>query len=142
MTALTYSTTSSGGGVPAIFWLIYIAVYVLLIIGFWVIFTKAGEAGWKSIIPIYNTIIWLKIIGREWWWILLLLIPIVNIVILVLMWNGLSKSFGKGVGFTVGLIFLPYVFVPILGLGPARYIGPSGSGSAVPAPPVPPPMPS
>jgi Family of unknown function (DUF5684) len=137
MTALTYSTTSSGGSAAFLIWL-YLAVYVLLIIGFWVTFTKAGEAGWKSIIPIYNTIIWLKIIGHPWWWILLLLIPIVNIVILIFMWNGLSKSFGKGAGFTVGLIFLPYVFVPILGLGPARYVGPSGAPLV---PPTPPPMP-
>jgi hypothetical protein len=137
MTAVTYGTTSSGGGAAFLIWL-YVAVYVLLIIGFWVIFTKAGEAGWKSIIPIYNTIIWLKIIGHPWWWILLLLIPIVNFVILIMMWYGLSTSFGKGVGFTVGLIFLPYVFVPILGLGSARYLGPGGSGAiAPPAPPMP-----
>jgi hypothetical protein len=134
MDAVTYST-SSGGGVSPIFWFVYAAVIVLVIAGLWMTFTKAGEEGWKAIIPIYNTIIILKIIGRPWWWILLFLIPVVDIVILILMYNGLSKSFGKGGGFTVGLILLPYIFVPILGFGPARYVGPSAPGSATPPPP-------
>jgi hypothetical protein len=139
MTAVTYGTTGSGGGAATFLIVLYVAIYVLLVAGFWVVYTKAGEAGWKAIIPIYNTIIWLKIIGREWWWILLLLIPIVNLVILIIMWNGLSKSFGKGVGFTIGEIFLPWIFVPILGFGAARYLGPSGAGTpaAPPAPPMP-----
>ena len=140
-TAVTY-TTSNGGGGFAFLYLIDIAIYILLIAGMWMTFVKAGEAGWKSIIPIYNFIVLLKIIGRPWWWILLFLIPIVNIVILIIMWNGLSKSFGKGVGFTVGLIFLSFIFIPILGFGSAKYIGPSGAPMAPSAPPPPPPMPA
>ena len=49
------------------------------------IFTKAGEAGWKSIIPIWNILVLLKIVGREWWWIILMLIPIVGIVIWIIV---------------------------------------------------------
>jgi hypothetical protein len=63
----------------------------------------------------------------------------VNIVFIILMWNGLSKSFGKGVGFTIGLIFLSFIFVLILGFGSARYVGPSGAPAV---PPPPPPMPA
>jgi hypothetical protein len=132
-----YSTNSSGGSAGVLIF-VYLVLFVVYVAGFWMVFTKAGEAGWKAIIPIYSTIILLKVIGRPWWWILLFLIPIVNIVILILVWNGLSKSFGKGVGFTIGLIFLSFIFVLILGFGSARYVGPSG----VPAvPPAPPPMP-
>ena len=47
-------------------WIIYVAVYVLIVAGWWMMFTKAGEAGWKSIIPIWNCLIVLKIVGREW----------------------------------------------------------------------------
>jgi hypothetical protein len=50
-----------------IVWIIYIAIIVAIIAGWWMIFTKAGEDGWKSIIPIWNLLIILKIIGREWW---------------------------------------------------------------------------
>ena len=58
-----------------IVWIIYIAILVAVIAGWWMLFTKAGEAGWKSIIPIWNLLIILKIVGREWWWIILFLIP-------------------------------------------------------------------
>ena len=37
-----------------IVWIIYIAIIVAVIAGWWMLFTKAGEAGWKSIIPIWN----------------------------------------------------------------------------------------
>lgn len=136
---LAQYSNGSGGGATGFLIFLYIALFVVYVAGFWMVFTKAGEAGWKAIIPIYSTIILLKIIGRPWWWILLLLIPIVNIVILIIMWNGLSKSFGKGVGFTIGLIFLSFIFVLILGFGSARYVGPSGAPAV---PPPPPPMPA
>lgn len=127
-----YSNNGGGGAGFGAFLFIYLAVLVLLIAGLWKIFTKAGEEGWKAIIPIYNYIVVLKIVGREWWWILLFLIPIVNIIILVIVYNDLSKSFGKGVGFTLGLIFLSFIFIPILGFGSARYIGPGGRSTVLP----------
>ena len=45
---------------------------MLSIAGLWMMFEKAGEAGWKAIIPIWNTLVILKIVGRAWWWIILL----------------------------------------------------------------------
>lgn len=48
------------------------------------------------------------------------------------MLNLLSKSFGKGVGFTIGLLFLPFIFMPILGFDKSiKYIGPAGEISPV-----------
>jgi Family of unknown function (DUF5684) len=111
--------------------IIYVAIIVLIIAGYWTVFTKAREAGWKSIIPIWNTIVMLKIIGRPWWWIILLLIPFVNIVVLIIVWRELARSFGRGVGFTVGLFFLPFIFIPILGFGSDTYQGPNGVGGAM-----------
>lgn len=105
-------------------------VYVLQIIAMWRIFSKAGEAGWKSLIPIYNAIILFKVSGLSPWLILAYLaaiIPfvgwIVPIVITILQANGLSKSFGKSTGFTVGLVLLPSIFYLILGFGNSEYIG-------------------
>ena len=63
------------------------------------IFTKAGEAGWKSIIPIWNILILLKIVGREWWWIILFLIPIVGFIVWIIVALDLAKGFGRGTGF-------------------------------------------
>lgn len=105
--------------------LVSLAITVAIIAGFWKMFTKAGRKGWKAIIPFYNVYVMLQIVGRPGWWLVLFLIPVVNFIIAIVMNNDLSKSFGKGTGFTVGLIFLPFIFVPILGFGDAQYVGPA-----------------
>jgi len=105
---------------------IYFAVVIFLIASVWTVFTKAGKPGWAAIIPIYNLIVLLEIVGKPWWWILLMLIPVVNIVILILVYHNLSLSFGEGVGFTIGLILLGFIFLPILAFGNSKYIGPAG----------------
>ena len=104
----------------SVIWIIYVLVWLIVILAFWRIFTKAGEAGWKSIIPIWNTLVLLKIVGRPWWWIILLFIPIVNIVVWIIVALNLSKSYGRGTGFGVGLIILPFIFGLILGYGERR----------------------
>jgi len=106
-------------------WIIYLAFIVIWIVAGWQIFVKAGEDGWKVIIPIWNTLVLLKIVGRPWWWILLMLIPFVGIVIWILVAIDLSKSFGHGGWFAVGLIFLPFIFGLILAFGSDRYLGPA-----------------
>lgn len=109
-----------------VFGIVVIIALVLAIIAMWKIFTKAGEKGWKSLIPFYNWYILAKIADGNGWKFLLLIIPIVDIVFSIMLLHRLSKSFGKGTGFTVGLIFLPNIFYLILGLGSAQYIGPQG----------------
>lgn len=74
---------------------IWLALIVLLIAAEWKIFTKAGQPGWACIIPIYGTLVMLRIIGKPWWWLLLMLIPLVNIVFAIWAVNLLSLSFGK-----------------------------------------------
>lgn len=102
--------------------LIYIALVVFLVVTMWKIFTKAGEAGWACLVPIYSTCVFLKIAGKPMWWVLLLLfVPVVNIVIAILAVIGMANKFGKGGGFAVGLIFLPIIFYPILAFGDAEY---------------------
>ena len=100
------------------------ALVIILIAARWKIFTKANQPGWASLIPIYNALIFLRIIGKPWWWIFLFCIPLVNIVFIVLALDLLSKSFGKPVWFTVGLFLLPFIFELILAFGDAKYIGP------------------
>jgi hypothetical protein len=104
----------------------YLVITILEVVAGWIIFQKAGQEGWKILIPIYNIIIFLRIVDRPWWWLLLLLIPIVNIVLAIMVLNDLSKSFGHGAGFTVGLVLLRTIFVCILAFGSSRYIGPRG----------------
>ena len=103
--------------------LIELIIAIVVVVAVWKIFTKAGKPGWASIIPIYNWIVMLQVIGRPWWWIILMLIPIVNIVIHIMVMLELAKVFGKGTGFAIGLILLPFIFLPILGFGDAQYQG-------------------
>jgi hypothetical protein len=98
-------------------------VMVIRYVALWFIFKKTDEPGWASIIPVYNILLVIKIAGKPWWYILLLLIPIVNIIIGIMILHGLSKSFGKGGWFTVGLIFLRTIFMAVLGFGGAAYSG-------------------
>ena len=107
--------------IPIIIFAIMTAV--IEIVGAWYMFQKAGEPGWAAIIPIYNYMIGIKIAGKPWWYILLMLIPFVNLIIYIIILNGLAKNFGKGSGFTVGLFFFRFIFIPILGFGKAEYIG-------------------
>ena len=86
-----------------------IVIIALIVVGLWKIFEKAGKPGWAAIIPIYNIIVLLEIIGKPLWWLILFIIPLVNIVFAIWATNLLSKSFGKETGFTIGLIFLPFV---------------------------------
>lgn len=116
------------------FVIVYLALIALMIVSMWKIYTKAGKPGWACIIPIYNIIVLLEIVGKPWWWLLLMLLPIVNFVILIWVLNLLSKSFGHEVGFTLGLIFLGFIFIPILGLGESKYVGPAGKAQAPAAP--------
>ena len=106
--------------------LIYLGLFALLVVSEWKIFTKANKPGWACLIPIYSTLVLLEIIGKPWWWIFLFFIPIVNLVFAIWMINLLSKSFGKDEAFTVGLLLIPIIFYPILGLGSSKYMGPAG----------------
>lgn len=123
----TTTATSSDTGAGLFGLLLYAALVVLLIASMWKLFTKAGKPGWASLIPIYNTIVLIEITGRPVWWIVLLLIPFVNIVVGIMLLNDLSKSFGRGIGTTLLLIFLPFIALPMLGFGSAQYVGPAAA---------------
>jgi hypothetical protein len=114
------------------FFIFFFGIATFIIICNWKVYTKAGEPGWASIVPVYSFIIFLKIVGKPLWWLALLLIPFVNFVgIFIIAISGthaLSKSFGKDVGFTLGLLFLPIIFYPILAFDRSIvYIGPGGA---------------
>lgn len=119
---MDYSYDYSGPGIVA--WIFYLIVTVFYIFCYWKIFEKAGKPGWAAIIPIYNILVQLEIIGRPWWWLLLLFVPVANVVIGIMLLFDLAKVFGKGTGFGFGLLFLAPIFIPILAFGSATYLGP------------------
>lgn len=122
--------SSAASTFGSVFAIVMLAVAVIMIASVWKVFTKAGQPGWASIVPLYNVIVLLKIAGKPVWWIILLMIPLVNFVIGIMVCFALAKNFGKGAGFGLGLILLGFVFFPILGFGSARYLGASSAAAS------------
>jgi hypothetical protein len=93
-------------------------IFILSIVAMWKIFTKCGVEGWKSIIPIYNLVVMLQIVGINPLWILATFIPLVggifSLILAIAANIRLAKGFGKSDGFAVGLILLSFIFELIL----------------------------
>lgn len=133
------------GGIYLIFALVW---WILQIIANWNIFNKAGEAGWKSLIPIYGDYVSYKIAWQtSYFWlsfilgivasyvssanlnesifltVIATLLRIVIAVINIMYCIKLSRAFGHGIGFAIGLILLQPIFLLILGFGSDQYYG-------------------
>lgn len=111
-----------------------IAIVLLLvglstIISIWVVFDKAGEPGWAVFVPIYNTIVFARIGGKsEWLGFLCALSPmipfvgsILNLFLFLYLSVSVAKAFGKGTLFGFGMVFLPFLFFPILAFSESAY---------------------
>jgi hypothetical protein len=120
------SALGLGGGLFATCcWFLGLLLGIFVLVALWKVYVKAGKPGWAAIIPIYNILVLLEIVGKPWWWLLLLFIPFVNIVIMVIVYIELAKVFGHGVGYGIGLLLLPYIFVAMLGFGSSVYTPPA-----------------
>lgn len=108
--------------------ILYIAILVLIISAYWVLFGKAGKPGWASIVPVYNGMVMAEIGGRPSWHGVMLLIPFVNIVFAFFIMIDIAKSFGRSTGFGVGMVLLGFIFVPMLAFGSDKYQGPVYQG--------------
>ncbi len=77
-------------------WFIFILIIqVIHGLGTWKLYIKAGRQAWEAFIPVYNGVVLMKIINRPWWWIILLFLPIVNLIMLIVVWVETARSFGK-----------------------------------------------
>lgn len=103
-----------------------IITIVIVLISHWFIFKKAGEEGWKAIIPFYNSYTLCKIVIGNGWPFLICFIPYVNIVFSIYITVMMCKAFGKSTLFKIGAVFLPIIFIPILAFNDDIYIGPDG----------------
>lgn len=110
------------GGVST---LIALLVMGVIFAGLWKIFTKAGKPGWAAIIPIYNYIVLMEIIGKPIWWVIMMLLPCVNIIFTFLVYIELAKCFGKDTLYGILLVVLSPIMIPVLGFSDAQYTPPS-----------------
>ena len=134
--AATGGIAAIGIGLMIFMIVLCLAVSIFSIIVTWKMFQKAGEEGWKSIIPVYNKIILFKIIGYKWYYILFFalgFVPVVGRIALVLFgahYNiKLAKSYGQSIGFGIGLFLVKPVFGAIIAFSKdINYIGPTVNG--------------
>ena len=115
-----YSSTPAFNPLPTI---ISLVLCVFVLVCMWIIFRKAGKPGWAAIVPFYNLYVLFDITWGSGMRFLLMLIPFYNIILGIQTQIRLAKAFGKGGGFAAGLIFLPYVFMPLLAFGKGTYQG-------------------
>lgn len=116
---------------------LYLGLIVFAILTMWKMYRKAGKPGWAAIVPIYNYVVLLEIVGRPLWWIILTFIPIVNIYVSLVVALDLAKSFGRSTAFGVGNFLVPFITYPILAFSKrTQYAGPIAEGldSFAPAP--------
>ena len=98
-----------------VFFAFLFILFLFLIVCMWKIFTKAGQPGIASIVPIWNTyVLTCGVAKLEIMWFILTFIPLVNIIAGFVIMSAVAKKFGFSGAFVVGLVFLPIVFLPIL----------------------------
>jgi hypothetical protein len=105
-----------------------LALCIFYIITTWRIFQKAGQPGWAALVPIYNVVVMFRVAGMSAWWTLSLLAAIIPLIgslfqlgVMIYALHRIAQNFGRGPGFTVGLILLSFIFMPILAFGSSRY---------------------
>lgn len=77
-------------------WFIFfLGVQVIHFLGTWKLYQKAGRKSWEAAIPVYNSIVLMKIINRPTWWTILLFIPVINLIMFPVIWVETLRSFGK-----------------------------------------------
>ena len=123
--AVELRPTFQAAGIRGIFEsLLSLAITIPTVVGMWRLFEKAGQPGWGALIPIYNLYLLFRIARYEWWYFLLMLVPLINIFVLIAVHVEVARCFGKNLAWGLGLLFLGFVFFPILGLGSAKYTAP------------------
>ena len=130
----TFASVATLASLISTYSLIILAFYVLIIVAQWKIFTKAGQEGWKALIPIYNVVVLYKIIGLSPWLLFLYLLSVVPVVgwiisiaLSIVSTVKLAKAFNQSTAFIFGLLFLSPIFQMILGFGKAEYVGPENN---------------
>ncbi len=132
-------------GAGLIYGIIALICWIIYIIALWFVFKKAGEKGWKAIIPIYNEYITYKIAGiKNWFWWSLLIVFVIWLIggffpayqqiftsvaicicgIIAIVKNfKLARNFNWGVFTSILFVLFNWICVLILWFGKSQYKG-------------------
>lgn len=89
-------------------------ISLLTIIEQWILFNKLGEKGWKSIIPIYNGWVYLKLGDLPGW---LILVPIANAIGMIVASFNIPKKLNKSSTLGLLYLFVPNIYYLVLIIG-------------------------
>lgn len=118
VTLLTFDLLNHIMGIIQILLLIS---FILLFAGLYGVFKKAGEQPWKALVPVYNIVVWLKLLQKPWWWVFLVIIPAVGFYMLAVLIVLTSNAFGKRkFGEHVLAVCGYFVWMPWLGFSSAN----------------------
>ncbi len=101
--------------------ILFLGALVFTVVGFWLMFDKAGQPGWASLIPFYNFYVMTKIAKLPGYYTALAFVPLVQIYAFWQIYSRIGRNFGKGAGFGLGMLFFTPIFVCILGFGDSNY---------------------
>ena len=77
-------------------WFIFfLAIQLIHGLGTWKLYINAGQKPWKAFVPIYNGVIFMKILNRPTWWVSLLFLPVISLIMSIIIWVETARSFGK-----------------------------------------------
>ncbi|RII27819.1 MAG: hypothetical protein CXR31_06230 [Geobacter sp.] len=109
-----------GFGMTAL--LVPLLLVIIMLASMWRVFEKAGEAGWKSIIPIYNLYVLILIAGKPGWWFLIIaFVPLIGLIFYLLACLSLAQKFDKGPLYGVLLCFFGFIMFPLLAFDNSTY---------------------
>ena len=88
----------------------FLLVQIIHFLGTWKLYKKAGRKQWEAAVPVYNAIVLMKIIGRPTWWTILLFIPVINLIMIPVVWVETIRSFGRNSTLDTVLVLLTLGF--------------------------------
>lgn len=103
-----------------------LVIGLIAVVAQWRLYEKAGQPGYACLVPVWNVIVFLRILGRPAHHIMYFLIPFYNIYFTVKVYIELCNAFGKRSTVDYVLVILFNGFY-ILNLGLSyeeRYYGP------------------
>lgn len=102
----------------------FLLVQLIHFLGTWKLYEAAGRKRWEAAVPVYNSIILMKIIGRPTWWTILLFIPIINLIMFPVIWVETLRSFGKrsSLDTFLGIVTLGFYLYYINYTQPLNYV--------------------
>lgn len=103
--------------------IVILTIIIISLLALAKIFKKANRSSISAYIPIYNIWVLLEITNKPKWYLLLMLIPFLNLILYIILLIALAKSFRKSNMFALGMITLPFIFLPILAFSDSEYFG-------------------